>query len=288
MSFRRSWFLTAIACVLAIGRLAAADPKASVFDQANALWKSGQYTNAVAAITAGLKANPKDDRLLNQRAQMNSILGNYEEAVSDFTAALEIEPKSSFLFRERAVARFKLGRFEDSASDFDQVNQLLPKAAPHNWQRGIALYYAGRFKDGREQFELHQTVNSGDVENAVWHFLCTAREQSFDAARKKIFPYREDDRIPMKEIHALFAGTLKPEDVLAAATKGTPKPAELRYQTFYAHLYLGLFFEAQGNADRAREELVAAVPLADPADYMGTVAKVHALRLVGRLPSTKK
>lgn len=288
MSNGWTWVLRTVAGFLVIGRLLAAESNSAVFDRATLLWKEGQYTNALSAVSAGLKSNPADDRLLNLRAQMNSILGQYEAAVEDFTAALAIEPKSSFLYQERAVARFKLGRFQESAADFDQLNLLLPKAAPQNWQRGIALYYAARYREGREQFELHQTVNSGDVENAVWHFLCTAREQSVEVARAKLFPYRGDERVPMKQIHSLFAGTLTPKDVLAVATASGPSPAQLRYQEFYARLYLSLYYEASGNTDQAREEILLAVPLADPKDYMGSVAKVHALRLLGRIPSPKK
>jgi lipoprotein NlpI len=276
------------ALAMMIGLLSAAESKSGAYDRAMLLWKEGQHTNAIAAATDGLKANPKEDRLLNLRAQMNSILGNYAAAVDDLSAAIELQPDSGFLFRERALAQFKLGHFKESAADFDRVNVLIPKIAAENWQRGIALYYAGRFADGRQQFELHKTVNPNDVENAVWHFLCTAREQSVEAARKALMPISGDTRVPMKDIHALFAGTAKPEDVLAAAKAGSPSPAELRYQTFYAHLYLGLYFEALGDAARTREEIFAAVPLADPADFMGTVAKVHALRLKDRSESSPK
>ena len=288
MSKWRSWFFAAIAGLLASGLILAADSKQTVFDRTMLLWKEGQHTNALAVASEGLKANPADDRLLNLRAQMNGILGNYAEANEDLTAAIKLQNDSGYLFRERATVRFKLGLFTESASDFDRMNELMPKAAPHNWQRGIALYYAGRFREGREQFELHQTVNPEDVENAVWHFLCTAREQSVEVARKKLIPISGDTRVPMKQIHDLFAGKAKPEDVIGAATEGGPAPAQLRYQSFYAHLYLGLYFEVVGDALRAKEEILVAAPLADPADYMGTVAKVHALRLTGRLPTSKK
>ena len=278
----------AVSLLIGFGLLSAADSKSGAFDRAMLLWKEGQHTNAISAATEGLKANSTEDRLLNLRAQMNSILGNYAAAVTDLTAAIALQPESGFLFRERALARFKLAQFRESAADFDRVNVLIPKIAAENWQRGIALYYAGRFADGRQQFELHKTVNPEDVENAVWHFLCTAREQSVEVARKKLMPIKGDSRVPMKEIHSLFAGLIKPGDVLAAAKAGSPSPAELRYQTFYAHLYLGLYFQALGDDARCREEILAAVPLADPVDFMGTVAKVHSLRFKDRSESSPK
>ena len=281
MTLHLRWIsLLSLAGVLCAGALRAAEEEAKdPFGRAMAAWRDGRHTNALAILTDAIAAAPKEARLLNLRAQMRAMLRDHETAVADLTAALKLEPDSGFLVRERATELFKLGRFAESVADFDRMNELVPKSAPHNWQRGIALYYAGKFAAGRQQFELHQTVNPADVENAVWHFLCTAREQGVAAARKRLIPIQGDTRVPMKEIHALFADKLKPEDVLAAAQAGGPAAPELRNQTFYAHLYLGLYFEALGDAAQTREHILAAVPLAAPTDYMGDVARVHARRL---------
>ena len=279
--------LTLLACVWSAGALPAAQSEAKDdFGRAMAAWRDGKHTNAIAILTEAIRTSPKESRLLNLRAQMRSMMRDHEAAVADLDAAIKLEPDSGFLVRERANALFKLGRFAAAAADFDRVNELVPKSAPHNWQRGIALYYAGKFAEGRKQFELHQTVNPDDVENAVWHFLCTAREQGVEAARKQLIPIRGDTRIPMKEIHDLFASKATPEDVLAAAAAGEAAPADRRNRTFYAHLYLGLYFEALGDAARMREHILASLPLAARDDYMGDVARVHAKRLTAE-PSPK-
>src|SRR5207244_800732 len=75
----------------------------------------------------------------------------------------------------RGMDQFQWGHIKESLADFDRAIALAPKQAPYLWQRGISLYYAGRYDDGRKQFELHQTVNGNDVENAAWRFLCMAR-----------------------------------------------------------------------------------------------------------------
>jgi lipoprotein NlpI len=74
----------------------------------------------------------------------------------------------------------------------------------------------------------------------------------------------------MREIYQLLRGTLTPEQVLAAA--GGQLESE-----FYAHLYLGLYFEALGNAGRALEHITAAAAdrYAAAGGYMHTVARVH-------------
>jgi lipoprotein NlpI len=117
---------------------------------------------------------------------------------------------------------------------------------------------------------LHRTVNPADVENAAWHFLCVAREESASAARAALLPVGPDPRAPMREVYDMFRGTLTPEQVLAAA--GSQVSAQ-----FYAQLYVGLYFEALGQDAQALEHITAAADdrFARVGGYMHIVAKVH-------------
>jgi lipoprotein NlpI len=170
---------------------------------------------------------------------------------------------------ERAVADFQAGRITEAAAGFDNLARLVPNAAPQLWQRGIALYYAGRYHDCREQFESHRTVNPNDVENAAWHYLCVARAESPAKARAALLPVGPDARAPMREIYDMFRGTMKPEEVLTAA--GNQPAAQ-----FYAHLYLGLYFESHGDRQRTLEHLtIAASDQYKMGGYMHGVARVH-------------
>jgi lipoprotein NlpI len=174
---------------------------------------------------------------------------------------------------DRAVADFSAARIDDSVRGFDRVVQLSPNLAPYLWQRGIALYYAGRYKDCRAQFESHRTVNPNDVENAAWHYLCVARDESPQRARAALLPVGPDARRPMREVLDMFAGKMTPADVLRAA--GDSSEAN-----FYAHLYIALYAEGLGKTAQALEEIRLA---ADPkyqsdGGYMHMVARVH-LRL---------
>jgi lipoprotein NlpI len=176
------------------------------------------------------------------------------------------QPRAVF---DRAVTDFQAGRITEAAAGFDNVAKLVPDSAPQLWQRGIALYYAGRYRDCRAQFESHRTVNPNDVENAAWHFLCVARAESPAKARTALLPVGPDSRTPMREVYEMFRGTMTPEQVLAAA--GNQPIAQ-----FYAHLYLGLYFEAVGNADRTLEHIrIAASERYGMAGYMHGVARVH-------------
>jgi lipoprotein NlpI len=171
---------------------------------------------------------------------------------------------------DRAIADFRSGHVKESVAAFDTLARLQPERAPGLWQRGIALYYAGRYKDCRAQFESHRTVNPNDVENAAWHFACVARGETPAGARAALLPVGPDSRNPMHEIYEMFRGTLTPEQVLAAA-RGRLE------SEFYAHLYVGLYYEAFGNSGRALEHIAAAAAdrYADAGGYMHTVARIH-------------
>ena len=209
--------------------------------------------------------------------------------------ALAADPKDAAAWQRRGVAHFRLGHVEQAVADFDRYLDLEPEARPQHWQRGIALYYAGRYEDAAKQFELHRTVNPEDVENAAWHFLCVARsgagrglaaDEAVGQARAGLIPIRADARVPMMQIHGLFAGTATPQHVLDAAVAGRPGAAELNVRLFYAHLYLGLYYEALGQSDRAREHIALAAGEHAVDGYMGDVARVHAARLRG--PETRR
>jgi lipoprotein NlpI len=232
---------------------------------------------ALALCDRAIAESPTNAQLRVVRARVLDGARRYEEGIRDLSAALKLEPNSASLWQGRGEMNFKAGHFKESVADFDHVIELSPAQAPHHWQRGISLYYAGRFSDGRKQFELHKTVNPNDVENAAWHFLCVARESGITNARNAMLASGPDGRIPMKEIYALYRGNGSVEEVLAAAGPATEKWR--RDALFYAHLYLGLYFEALGNAAKAREHIVQAANDFGAAHYMGDVARVHLRKL---------
>jgi lipoprotein NlpI len=171
---------------------------------------------------------------------------------------------------DRAMADFRAGRIEQSLEGFDRVARLSPADAPYLWQRGIAQYYAGKFRECRDMFVSHRTVNPDDVENAAWHFLCVARAESPEAARKQMLPVGPDARVPMREVYQMFKGAMTQAQVLKAA--GGDPAAQ-----FFARLYIGLYLEATGNRDggRAQIEIAADDRYARVGGYMHDVARVH-------------
>jgi len=184
-------------------------------------------------------------------------------------------------FQRRGEKRFFDADIEGSIADFDAFLDMVPERDPHHWQRGLSYYYADKYQKGKEQFERHQTVNTQDVENAVWHFLCAVRAPGgdFKEAQSNLIPIEHDRRIPMKEVHDLFGGRGSVEEVLAAST-GNGEGGDLseadRNHLCYAHLYLALWFEANGEDEAMAHHIRLAAGRYRMDHYMGKVAQVHA------------
>ena len=191
-------------------------------------------------------------------------------ALAAVAASAQAPRESPQAIFDRAIADFRSGRIAESVAGFDALVRIAPDSAPGLWQRGIAQYLAGRFKECRAQFESHRTVNPNDVENPAWHFACVARAESAAAAKAALLPVGPDSRQPMREVYQMLRGTLAPEEVLTAA--GTQPAAQ-----FYAHLYVGLYFDAIGSKAKALEHMTMAASdrYASVGGYMYTVARLH-------------
>jgi lipoprotein NlpI len=239
---------------------------------------SGDSEKALELAGDAIRETPENPQVHQFRGHLYSQLRRHTEAVMDYGNLLDLDPDPVLrakIHQARGESYFKLGKFKESITDFDAFLELRPEEDPHHWQRGISYYYASEYEKGHKQFERHQAVNSHDVENAVWHFLCKARATDLKTAREALIPISGDQRIPMMEIHALFAGNSTPEKVMAKAEAGEMDQAQCDRQVFYANLYLGLWFEAAGDAKRSWEHIVKAAKSAEENGYMGDVAMVH-------------
>jgi lipoprotein NlpI len=180
---------------------------------------------------------------------------------------------------DRAIADFMSGRVRASADGFDLLAEMMPDDVPRLWQRGVALYYEGRYKECARQFAVHRAVNPTDAENVAWHFVCVARAESPRKARESVLTIVPDARVPMRELYDLLRDLTTPERLLQAALSTGKPEAE-----FDAHLYLGLYFEAVGDAERTRIHITAAAAdrFRDIAGFMHAAARVHLRQLQQR------
>lgn len=240
--------------------------------------KSVRFVMGVLALVCHLAifgcGQESDTPNLDKRLDDALADGKQDEAVKLLSEALEKDPENTSLLQVRAETLFRMGKVKESVPDFDKVVELKPAFKAENWQRGIALYYVGRFKDGADQFEEHHRVNPDDVENTFWYFLCLAKADSVEAARKKIIPSRGDARAPLMDVYRLVRDEAKPEDVEKAIARFEVGSPQRKQAEFYGFLYLGLWYDLMGEKDKAIAFLEKSLAAHDQG-YMADVGKVH-------------
>jgi lipoprotein NlpI len=229
----------------------------------------------LGAVSAAGDTEPKSAKDWLRRASDEYGKRKYDAAVASYSRCLKLEPDNTGALDGRGNAQFMRGKFAESVADFDRLIQLRPDQANGHWRRGISLYYAGKYEEGKKQFEGYEKVDTNDVENAVWHFLCAARKDGLKQARKSMLKIGKDHRVPMMQVYELFKGTLQPADVVRAANAGDLSDAQRKPMLFYAHLYLGIYHDVLGEKKKAAEHLALAAGKYKIGHYMGEVARVH-------------
>lgn len=248
---------------------------AMLVEEAGGAYQKGNIKEAIDLATKAINLDSKNPAAYFVLGSSHFSIRQNEEAVKAFRELLKLNPKAAAIHDRLGDALLKLGRFDEAIVEFDEYLKANPKDAPEHWRRGIALYYAGKFDEGRKQFDLHRTVNPEDVENSAWHYLCNARATSPKKAREDLIPVSKDARVPMKQVLELFAGKLKPQDVLDAAEKSNLQEKALKEARFYANLYVALYYESEGDAKKTLEHLTTAVEKYKISHYMWDVGDAH-------------
>lgn len=202
--------------------------------------------------------------------------GEHGQAIEKLDRAIERAPDAADSYYWRGRSLFCQSEIKRSVADFDRFVKLAPRVESRQWERGIALYYAEEWERGAKQFELYQTYHDNDVENSVWRYLCVARDRGVAKAQETMLPIKNDPRVPMMQIYDLYRGKSKPADVLAAIEGKGLSENERNARAFYAHLYIGLWYEAAGDAELSAKHM----KLAEEhkiSHYMWDVAHVHRL-----------
>lgn len=254
---------------------AGAQTSDDLLDAAAQALRKKQPQEALKLATKAINADPKSVAALSFRAGVHEQLDQHSPAVADYTKILSLDKTRANVYQQRGLVQFKAGKITESIDDFDKFIELNPGAKISHWQRGISYYYAKRYDDGRKQFEGYQDFDSNDVENAVWRFMCMVRKDGIDKARKEILKIGADKRVPMRQVYDLYKGDLKPDDVFATAKDGKPSPIQLSQRLFYAHLYVGIYYDLLGNKKAAYEHLHKATEEHRIRHYMWDVARVH-------------
>ena len=222
------------------------------------------------------------------RGRFHQETGQPEKAVADFNEVVRL---NSAVWQQLGTEYFKLGQFSNSLACFDRFIEMVPAEGPRHWPRGVVAFHAGKYDEALKQFQQYRQLDPNDVEVAVWQFLCVAKTKGLERARLSLLPVENDPRVPMREIHRMFAGTVEPTEVLRVAAMVTAKPPEntaeeLNARMFHAHLYVGLYYEALGKLPLAADHVGQAAVIYRRKDFMGELARVHADVLRQRIADT--
>lgn len=271
----RSLFLA-----LALASVASAGQGDEFIKQARAALKKGDAAAALEAANKAVAADAKSPDAVYTRGEAYAAQRKHAEAIKDFDAALALDATYYLALDRRGSERFKLGLIDESIADFNAYLKAFPKEEAAHWRRGISFYYAAKYKEGAKQFFDGQAAFGADVENVFWHFLCNARKDGIDKAKKGLIALTgPDSRVPMMQVNEMLHGKMMPDDVIKAAEDAKLESDAKNEALFYAHLYVGLYYEALGDEAKTREHLTSAVEKHKIGHYMWDVADVHLARM---------
>jgi tetratricopeptide (TPR) repeat protein len=104
----------------------AASANSAQRDQADALFKEGEYEKAITSYDLVLAADPQDSYAYGQRGECYRLLSRYDEAIADFTRAIELNPENAWALGSRADAYRLLEKFDKALADFNRAIELDP------------------------------------------------------------------------------------------------------------------------------------------------------------------
>ena len=219
-------------------------------------------------------------------AERKQIAEDLGKTIAETARAIEKDADNSRAISARADALFFSGKFKESVKDYDRLVELDRRLDASHWRRGIAYFYAGLFDKAAGQFERYHVFDNVDRENGIWRYLSQYKAKGRDHARKGLLKYRKDDREPFPSVYRLFAGEMKPEQILKQIKDAKISATEREKRVFYAELYIGLNEFVEGRKKSAESHLRKAVATKWPRkagfgpNYMWHVGRVQLAALV--------
>ena len=236
-------------------------------------------TSCLGALILLAGAHPDDHPLSAERRE--AMAASFVALIAEGTEAIKANPKDVDAYSRRGDGYFFRGRFKEAVADYEKMVELEPGFEKQHWRRGIAYFYAGEYKKAARQFEVYHSFDNVDRENGIWRFLSQAKAYGIDKAREGLLKYKKDDREPFPSVYKLFAGKIKPVEILEEIRSAKISDEEREKRLFYANLYVGLNSVIEENPKEAAKRLRAAVantwgPKAGfGPTYMWHVGRVH-------------
>ncbi len=158
--------------------------------QADMLHETGEYENALSAISKALEMRPDEASFYDLRGLCQMHLGLYQNAIEAFDKAIYFESNHANAYNNRAIAKALLGRYDEALADFSYAAKFFKeflkeytiepsrlafwndfmwmdtKAIFSFYNRGVTLMKQNKFEKAAVEF---MTVISIDPQNLEAH-----------------------------------------------------------------------------------------------------------------------
>ncbi len=126
------------------------------------------YEKALSDNDMALQLAPNEWRTHNQRAILHQRLKKYDDAIADLDVAYRAAPTQLDLLRRRAYLKVVAGRFQDAITDYDMLAETGAQADAGVLGRGVSLYLQGKWRDAADIFGRILLKDPGDGLTAYW------------------------------------------------------------------------------------------------------------------------
>ncbi|MES2019418.1 MAG: DUF3857 domain-containing protein [Pseudomonadota bacterium] len=181
---------------------------------------------------------------LCERALALAYLGRKPDAHKDLARALQLQPQSDALLRCRAEVHFIVGRFKESEADFSRAMARGADQSQNFLGRGLAWMYLNKMAAAQADFQVAIAKADDDAQRQRAAILLRIAGGTPGA------PAGEAESSWLAQADAMFAGTVEPEHMVSAATRGLVEGNN--GPLVEAYYYAGRYHLAKGNALKAR------------------------------------
>ena len=191
-----------------------------------------------------------------RRALSHSHLENYDSALADLNKAIEVDPVLARAYVERGILQTHLGSYERALRDFGEGLTLGAAADDVYYRRGHALYYMRRYDQAAAEFK-RAVETASDPERVpfylLWYAWSAKRSGTpMDAQLEQRIRAEAARKEWPRPALGLFVGLKTPEEVLKATQAGG-NPEEQQMNLCEALYYVGQYYLAAGDRDKARD-----------------------------------
>jgi tetratricopeptide (TPR) repeat protein len=110
------------------------------FDRGSLFLDRGDYDNAIAVYTDGIRLDPNYADAYYNRGNAYSDKGDYDRAIADFTQAIRLYPNYALAYNNRGRAYYNKKDYDRAIADNTQAIRINPNYADAYYNRSLAYY----------------------------------------------------------------------------------------------------------------------------------------------------